>query len=111
MLKDCIFCKIIAKEVPSSIIKDTSDVLVIKDINPRATIHYLIIPKAHFDNLSSSTPEQFVYVSKSIEMANNISKELNIPAFRLVINNGKDAGQCVFHFHIHFLSGKSLSSF
>lgn len=111
MLKDCIFCKIIAKEVPGSTIKDTPEVLVIKDINPRATIHYLIIPKVHFDNLGSAAPEQLPYINKAIEMANDLSKELNIPAFRLVINNGKDAGQCVFHFHVHFLSGKSLSSF
>lgn len=111
MIENCIFCKIIEKEIPSSIIKQTDHALVIKDINPKATIHYLIIPKVHFSDLSSTTNDNFIYIDKSMLLAKELSKELNISAFRLVINNGKDAGQCVFHFHIHFLSGKSIPSF
>lgn len=111
MQKDCIFCKIIAKEINSSVITENNDILVIKDINPKATIHYLIIPKKHFPNLQSLEEVDVLLMGKLMLMAKYLSDTFSIPAFRLIVNNGKEAGQCVFHFHIHFLSGKQLSGF
>ena len=112
MNKDCIFCEIIAKELPSTIITETNEIIVIKDINPKATIHYLILPKKHFSDLQSIENSDLELVTKMLKLAKDISKNISDSnAFRLVINNGKDAGQIIFHLHIHFLSGKQISKF
>ena len=116
MKADCIFCKIIAKEIPAALIAENNEVLVIKDINPKATIHYLIIPKKHFPDLQSLEEQALdetdtLLMGKLMLMAKQLSKDFSIPGFKLIVNNGKEAGQCVFHFHIHFLSGKQLSGF
>jgi len=111
MNKDCIFCKIIAQELPSSVIKETNDIIVIKDINPKASIHYLIIPKKHFSNLNSINDNESILINELLLMPKKLSEDLGIPAYRLIVNNGKEAGQVVFHFHIHFLSGKHLEQF
>lgn len=106
MNNNCVFCKIVSKELPASIIKETNDLIIIKDINPKAKIHYLIITKKHFTDLNSINDP--ILLNKVISMPTILSEELSIPSYRLVVNNGKDAGQIVFHFHIHFLSGKLI---
>ncbi len=113
--QDCIFCKIIKKEIPSEIIKETENVLVIKDISPKAPIHYLILPKKHIRNLHSLTDQDATIsyemlkvaqdVAKSIQKKNGSTKPL---PFNLLVNNEAEAGQCVFHLHWHFISGKNI---
>ena len=112
MLLDCIFCKIINKTISSQIIAETKDLLVIKDAFPRATIHYLILPKKHFTDLMGLEPVDAKIASEIIFMAQDLSRGLvDNHDFRLVTNNGISAGQSVFHLHFHFLSGKNLSGF
>lgn len=108
MHNECIFCKIIAKEIPSTIIRENDSAIIIKDINPKAPIHYLIIPKMHFPNLMTLQEKDISIMDNLFLMIKNLANELSLPAFRIVINNGKDAGQCVFHFHMHLLSGKKM---
>lgn len=111
MLKpDCLFCKIIQGFIPSDIIAENDYVTVIKDIKPRAPVHYLILPKDHYENLFDMTAEHEPYIWHVMTMAQQLGKSLETPqAFNLVCNNGKEAGQVVFHQHFHFLSQYPLA--
>lgn len=106
---DCIFCKIIARQVPSSIIKENGNLLVIKDIAPKAPIHYLIISKKHIKDIQSMERPDAILGSAMLSMAQELSKELQEPRdFRFMINSGYNAGQRVFHLHAHFLAGTTM---
>ena len=106
---NCIFCKIIAKKIPATVIKETDDIIVIKDIAPKTPIHYLIIPKKHITDLQSLEDADKALACNMLFMAHELSKDLpGSKAFRLVSNNGADSGQRVFHIHFHFLAGREL---
>ena len=108
--QSCIFCKIISKEIPAQVIDETNDLIVIADIHPKAPIHYLIIPKIHISKLSDTPDDQQALLGNILLMAKKLSQQLPIENqdFRLVCNNGTNAGQIVFHLHFHFLAGKSM---
>lgn len=107
--QNCIFCKIINKESPAKHIVETETVLVIEDIAPKAPIHYLIIPKKHVPTVADLNKKEFSLVADVAAMAKQLAGNLSgSQSFRLVANNGADAGQCVFHLHFHFLSGKKM---
>lgn len=110
-LQSCIFCRIITGEIPAQKIRETDDLLVIQDIAPKAPVHYLILPKQHFfDVRELATSEQLP--GAMIRMADELAHGLSgSQAFRLIANNGADAGQSVFHVHYHFLSGKKMLDF
>ena len=106
MSNTCIFCKIIAKEIPSAIIAETDDILVVKDINPKAPIHYLIIPKKHIIDCAHLESNDGILAGNLLLMAKQLATQLSgSQAFQLVVNNGAAAGQIIFHLHIHFLAG------
>lgn len=110
MAINCVFCKIIAKELPAQVIQEDDDCIVIKDIAPKAPIHYLIVPKKHIANLYDAQEEDELLMGKLMLMAKKLGTELPDPkAFGLVMNNGEAAGQRVFHMHYHFLSGKRIT--
>jgi histidine triad (HIT) family protein len=98
---DCIFCKIVNGEIPSKKVLENDKFLAFHDINPSAPIHVLIIPKEHYENFSETPNEIFCEMAEFIK---EVAKELNITDYRLVTNNGKSAGQEIFHTHIHLLS-------
>lgn len=109
-MNDCIFCKIIAREIPAQIIAENDDILVIQDINPKATIHYLIIPKKHIKDVQSFGKGDCCVAGKMFKMAQQISlADERAVDFKLLINNGYAAGQRVFHVHMHFLAGQRLN--
>lgn len=111
-MSDCIFCKIINKEIPSQSVTETDDILVIKDLYPKSPIHYLIIPKKHHENIKAFKDQDVALAGKILLMARDLSKNLaGSQDFRLIANSGKEVGQTVFHTHFHFLSGKSFSDF
>ncbi len=111
-MENCIFCKIIARQAPATIITETDDIIVIKDIAPKAAIHYLIIPKKHIKDVSSFERGDCCNGSKMLLMAQKLSQEVpGAQDFRFIINNGYGAGQRVFHVHAHFLAGAGLSEF
>jgi len=110
MEKDCIFCKIVAGHLPAHVVAESQDVLVIKDIHPRAPIHYLIIPRKHVVHLGHLAAEDQDVAASLLMMAQRLSQQdERAREFRLVSNNGATAGQEVFHTHLHFLAGKDFS--
>ena len=109
-MNQCIFCKIIAREITSEIILETDSILVIKDIRPKAPIHYLIIPKKHIADIQSLSKDDLSIGTDIFSVAQQLSSQLpHSQAFRLVSNNGADIGQIVFHIHIHFFAGQRMS--
>tara|TARA_Y100000768_G_C23512668_1_gene466677 strand:+ start:106 stop:447 length:342 start_codon:yes stop_codon:yes gene_type:complete len=105
-----LFEKIIDKEIPAEIIFEDEIAIVIKDINPQAPTHLLIIPKKVIPKLSDSSDDDKNVLGHLMLIARDISTELGLDeTFRLVVNNGAKAGQSVFHLHIHLLSGRPLN--
>ena len=112
MREDCIFCKIVKGELPASYIEKDKDFIVIKDINPAAPVHVLIIPRKHIKNLSKVKDSDKEMLGKIQISIPKISKKLGISQnFRLLVANGKGAGQTVLHLHYHLIGGwKNKSS-
>lgn len=111
MKDSCIFCKIIKKEVPSKTVFEDKNVVAFEDINKQAPIHIVIISKAHIERLSDIREENADVVGRLILTANAIAREKNIQdsGYRVVINCNKDAGQAVFHLHLHLLGGRRIT--
>ena len=101
---ECIFCKIVKGEIPSKKVLENDKFLAFHDINPIAPVHVLIIPKDHYENFASTPEELFPEMAKFIK---EVAKELGITDYRLITNNGKGAGQEVFHLHIHLVANPS----
>ena len=107
---DTIFTKIINKEIPADIIYEDDLSLVFKDIQPQAPTHLLIIPKKPIPKLSDATKEDQALLGHLMLVAGEISRTLELDeTFRLITNNGANAGQSVFHLHLHLLSGRPLA--
>lgn len=105
---NCIFCRIILKQAPSTIITETENVLVINNIAPQAPVHYLIMPKKHIENISALDQNDACYSVEMLTIARDLGNNVPSKSFNLISNNGSAAGQSVFHLHFHFLSGKNL---
>lgn len=110
---DCLFCKIINGEIPSNKVYEDENVYAFYDIAPMAPIHILIIPKKHVESAASITGDDLLIMQHLTEAAQKIAKKVGIfeTGYRLVLNSGKDAGQTVFHLHMHLLGGDSLADF
>ena len=109
-MEDCIFCKIIKKEIPSSIVYEDNEIIAFKDIHPVAPIHILVIPKKHIESLIDIDKEDELLIGKIYAVINKIAKQEKIDekGFRVVVNCGEDGGQEVKHLHYHLLGGKKL---
>lgn len=105
---DCLFCKIINGEIPSTKIYEDDKVLVFKDINPIAPIHWLIIPKNHLTSVQDVTSENSSIVAYIFEVASKLTKDNGIESYRIITNCGDDAGQTVKHLHFHLLAGTKM---
>ncbi len=107
---DCIFCKIIAGDIPSTKVYEDDLVFAFRDINPQAPTHILVIPKAHIAGVCDITAENSPVVAHIFEVIPQIAKAEGLDGgYRVVSNCGADAGQTVFHLHFHILGGKELS--
>ncbi len=108
-MENCLFCKIIAGEIPAKKMYEDENMLIFCDIDPKAKNHYLCVPKSHFKLLADMTDEQAEMLKACFKKIPELKKELGLEnGYRLVINQGDDAGQTVFHLHIHILSGQKM---
>lgn len=108
-MADCIFCKIVAGEIPSERVHEDEHVVAFKDVNPQAPHHLLVIPRAHVARIADLTDDQRDLAGRLLLAARDVAKSLGLEAYRLVVNNGAEAGQSVFHVHVHVLAGRPLS--
>ncbi len=108
---DCLFCKIINKEIEANIVYEDKDILAFKDIHPQAPVHILIIPKQHIEKISDLDEQKKDIISNLILTANSLARDKKIDkqGYRLVFNSGADAGQLVFHIHLHLLGGRKMA--
>lgn len=108
---DCLFCKIIAGQIPAKIAYQDDKCLAFHDINPQAPVHVLVIPREHIASLKEASTNQHELLGHLLTSAAKIANELGISesGFRTVINTGAGAGQSVFHIHVHVLGGRALA--
>jgi len=109
-MADCLFCKIISREIRGSIVYEDARVLAFNDINPQAPTHVLVVPKRHIASLNELTPEDDQVIGELARRAAAIAKERGISegGYRTVFNTNRDGGQTVFHVHLHLLGGRSM---
>ncbi|WP_415902983.1 histidine triad nucleotide-binding protein [Neptuniibacter sp. QD29_5] len=107
---DCLFCKIINKEIPAEIIYEDEHVIAFNDISPQAPTHALIIPRKHIATLNDISAEDTEIVGHMVKTASTIAKQLGIDesGYRTVFNCNSDGGQTVYHIHLHLLGGKPM---
>ena len=110
MIMDCLFCKIVAGEIPSKKVYEDDYVYAFYDIEPQAPYHVVIVPKRHIKSENDITPENSMYVAKIFEVIPKIAKELGFAenGYRVINNCGKDGGQTVGHLHFHLTGGRTF---
>jgi histidine triad (HIT) family protein len=107
---DCLFCKIVAKEVQAQVVLDRDDVLAFRDVNPQAPTHILVIPKEHVPSLEAVAGSQGPLLSSLVAAVNEVAREDGVAGgFRVVTNVGRAAGQSVDHLHLHVLGGRGMT--
>lgn len=107
---DCVFCKIINKEIPSKIVFENDSVIAFEDLNPIAPVHILVVPKKHMTDIMDVKEENSHYLTEVYKAIQFIAKEKNIAkdGFRIVNNCGENGGQTVGHIHFHIIGGQKL---
>jgi len=107
---DCVFCRIVRGEIEAEVVYDEDEVLAIEDINSKAPVHVLIIPRQHVANLEEIGALPDTVVKRLFEVASTVAEKLGVrdEGYAVMINNGRDAGQEVFHLHLHVMGGRRL---
>ncbi|MER7047216.1 histidine triad nucleotide-binding protein [Streptomyces jumonjinensis] len=107
---DCLFCKIVAGDVPATVVRETDNVVAFRDINPQAPTHVLVIPKVHYPDAASLALAEPALAAELLREAGEIAAQEKTvePGYRIVFNTGPGAGQTVFHAHAHLLGGRGL---
>ena len=110
-MSDCLFCKIIAGEIPGAIVHQDEALVAFSDIKPQAPMHVLIVPKAHIASLNDLSPEHDALVGSMFRLAATLARERGYHerGYRTVFNTNREAGQTVFHIHLHLLAGRGLN--
>lgn len=109
-MDNCIFCKIVKGDIPSAKVYEDEDMIIIKDLNPQAPVHLLLIPKEHYANIVEMSDAQAQSLAKCLKKLATLTDKLGLQnGFRLVSNKGEDGCQSVGHLHIHILGGTKLS--
>ena len=110
-MSQCLFCRIAAGEIPANILYSDEDVLAFRDINPQAPLHALVIPRKHIATINDLQADDAALVGKLFLAAKQVAKEAGYAedGYRVVMTCGLDAGQTVFHIHLHVLAGRALS--
>lgn len=107
-MSDCIFCKLANDEIETKVVYEDELVCAFEDTNPQAPVHVLVVPKKHYQDIADEVPSETI--ARVFEAANKVAKIKGIDqkGYRLITNKGADAGQSVFHWHVHVLGGKTL---
>ena len=109
MSENCLFCKIVAKQIPAKLVYEDADLFAFEDINPQAPTHILICPRKHFASLDEAQPADQAVIGKLLLVAAQLARARNVQSgYRTVFNVGPGSGQSVFHLHLHLLGGRSL---
>ena len=108
-MSDCLFCKIVAGEIPSNKVYEDEQCFAFYDIDPQAPTHFLVIPKAHIASAAEVTAENSGVVAHIFEVIAKVARELGLDSYRIVSNIGEQAGQSVKHLHFHVLSGRDMT--
>lgn len=107
-MNDCLFCKIIDGQIPSTTVYEDDTTYAFKDINPKAAVHVLIVPRKHYANVAELAKDDPAELAHIVEVAQSIADKEFHGDYRLIFNTGLDAGQTVFHVHAHVLTGEKL---
>lgn len=105
---DCLFCRIVAGEIPADVVASTETVLAFRDIDPKAPVHVLVVPRDHHADVAQLAAADAALLADVVTTANEVAEDLGDGQFRLVFNTGQQAGQSVFHVHGHVLAGARL---
>jgi histidine triad (HIT) family protein len=111
IVTDCLFCKIVAKEIPADVVRETARTLAFRDVNPQAPTHVLVIPKAHHANAAALAAANDGLADDVLKACHAVAVQEGVTesGYRVVFNTGPGAGQTVFHVHAHVLGGRSLT--
>jgi histidine triad (HIT) family protein len=109
MPDNCLFCKIIRGEIPATKLYEDEEIFAFRDIAPQAPTHFLVIPKKHLRGPEAVTGEDEQVVGKLLRVGNELARKEGIEHYRAVFNNGSQAGQTVFHLHMHILGGRDMT--
>lgn len=110
MANECIFCKIAKGEIPAEKLMDTDDLVAFRDIHPKASTHMLIVPKEHIPTMNNVTGDKSALIAKMFIAAKDLAKKEGVSesGYRTIVNCNRDAGQEVFHLHMHVIGGRPL---
>jgi histidine triad (HIT) family protein len=108
-MPDCLFCRIVAKEIPATVVAESDDALAFRDINPAAPVHVLVIPKAHHDSLAHAGDEALLGHLMAFAAKVAVQEGIRESGYRTVVNTGQNGGQTVDHLHIHVLGGRRMT--
>ena len=107
-MENCIFCKIVRKEIPGTFVHEDKEILAFRDVHPQAPVHTILIPRDHIERVSEITEKNVSLIGKMILVGNQLAyrEGLSEKGYRFVINCNRDGGQTVFHLHLHLLGGR-----
>jgi histidine triad (HIT) family protein len=110
-MSDCIFCKIVGGEIPAQLVHQDDSLIAFKDLNPQAPLHVLVVPRRHVSTLNDLGPSDDALVGSMLRLAAQLAKEHGYAdrGYRTVFNCNREAGQTIFHIHLHVLAGRGLS--
>ena len=106
---DCLFCSIVAGDIPAEIVAESETAVAFRDVNPQAPLHVLVVPRTHVANAGELAEREPETVAELVRVARQVTTEAGQDSYRLVLNTGAEAGQSVFHAHLHVLAGRPLA--
>ena len=105
-MADCLFCAIVAGDIPSDVVAETDTAFAFRDVNPQAPLHVLVVPRTHVANAGELADREPETVAELVRVARQAATDAGHDSYRLVLNTGEQAGQSVFHAHLHLLAGR-----
>jgi histidine triad (HIT) family protein len=106
-VEDCLFCRIVAGEIPAEVVAESDAAVAFRDLNPQAPLHVLVVPRTHVANAAELADHEPATVAELVRVAHQVCADAGHDSYRLVFNTGEDAGQSVFHAHVHALAGRT----